>query len=250
MQLINEMIIDQMADWKLRFRTVRKQFPWVQGVYVCGSICQDDYQNDNSDLDILVISNKKNEKEAYSRVESDFYFRFNFPNGVELCIVTQQTASSPPRMPSYEFRFSRGGSWIPDRESEGTDGELLIHFEICRSTGICLFGEEPEDIIGPTPREWIIEELKEGLSWHLKYLLDPYHDPYGRNSTLNACRALFYSKTGILVSKSFGGEWFYENFPSFKIVKLALDNRKHNLNKEPDYADLYAFVETIHSKLN
>lgn len=246
--------LDYLAEAKLilakRKGNDQSDLGWLEGAYVCGSLSQNDFQPGISDIDIFLTSNCPISQKQSELIESHIFPLFDFSKGVEICVVLESSVGDIRRQPAYEFRLSKGGSWIRETERSGVDGELLIHFEICRTSGITLLGKEAYDLFAPVPRAWIIEELREGLEWHLTKLLDPYHDPCGRNSTLNACRALYYSQTGKLVSKSAGGEWFHQNNPSSEIVDLALANRKKALGQEADYSELFAFVETILSKVN
>ncbi|QYK52917.1 MAG: DUF4111 domain-containing protein [Fimbriimonadaceae bacterium] len=187
------------------------------------------------------------------RIKSLLSVWANNYKGIELCLVKPSEFKVPKRVPTYEFGISIGGSWRTEEHGPGEDSELLIHFEIARQHGIDLFNSlqlVPEGVFSPIPKEWILEELRKGIEWHLTKLGDHYHDPFGRNSTLNACRALRFKQTGDLVSKSQGGEWYLQAFPENDLVKIALDNRQNGRTNSPDLEQLRDFIEKIISQLN
>jgi len=226
---------------------------WLEGLYVVGSLAQDDFRSKVSDIDLIGFMNCSVEPWMHRRIQSCLSAWSREYKGIELSIVRPKEAESPKRLPAYEYRISIGGSWRTEEEGPGKDGELLIHFEIARRSGIDLFvpfESIPDGVFATIPREWIIEELREGITWHLTKLLDAYHDPCGKNSTLNACRALRFAQTAELVSKSGGGEWYLQQFPESKLVEIALDNRQNGGTYNPNTDELRDFIETILSKLN
>lgn len=225
---------------------------WLEGLYIVGSISLD-FHPKSSDIDLIGIIDCPVEPWMNKRIKSLLSVWVNNYKGIELCLVKPGEIREPKRIPIYEFGISIGGSWRTDENGPGEDSELLIHFEIARRYGIDLFNSfrpVPEGVFTPIPKEWILEELRKGISWHLTKLGDPYHDPFGRNSTLNACRALRFKQTSDLVSKSQGGEWYLQEFPENDLVKIALDNRQHGGTHSPDLEELRDFLKKIISQLN
>ena len=220
------------------------------GLYQTGSSSLDDFQS-SSDLDVIgVVSEEMKDGEKDTLMEILDHKNFPCPaKGLDLVIVTEQSVKNPVEEPYYDFRFSTGGSWEVETEIEGKAKEMLILFELCRRNGVCLFGEKPESLFDPVNRSHLIEALIDGLEWHQTEILDPFHDPYGQYSVLNACRALAFVRTDQFLSKTKGAEWFLENEPDNQLVRNALKIRKGQKKDCPDKQEIDAFLNRIIQEL-
>lgn len=79
------------------------------------------------------------------------------------------------------------------------------------------------------------------LQWHLDEVHDPFHDPFGRNAVLNACRALHYLATERFVSKRVGAEWFMTT-QSVPVVVEALECRRRQSAVRLEHNEVVSFL--------
>jgi hypothetical protein len=156
--------------------------------------------------------------------------------------VTELTARRPRPVPVYEMWMYTGAEWRSQLEFRDEDSELLIFFSIVLQCGKVLTGAPPSQLFGKPPREWVLRAMEEVLEFHLEKQLDPWWDPRGRNSVLNACRTLRYAATGTFASKSVGGEWVLSR-AHWPVVLKALQNQQ--VNRE----EARTFVEHVVAQL-
>ena len=217
------------------------------GIYQTGSLSLDNYKEDKSDLDIVVVINRPVTKESRNTLSQELNHK-NFPcpaKGLELIIFTKETLTNISSEPHYEFWFGTGSDWIHENWAEGKTKEMVIFIELCRRNGQVLFGKQTEDVFPSIKREWLIEAFLEELYWHQTKILDPFHDPFGMNSVLNACRISAFIVKGELISKSAGGEWFLTHRSKNDLVKGALAIRNENADIELKEADIDLFLRRV-----
>jgi predicted nucleotidyltransferase len=217
------------------------------GIYQTGSLSLDNYMEDKSDLDVIVVINKPITKKARNTLSQELDHK-NFPcpaKGLELIIFTKETLANINSEPRYEFWFGTGSDWIPENWAEGKTKEMVIFIELCRQNGRILFGKNTDDVFPSVKREWLIEAFLGELYWHQTKILDPFHDPLGMNSVLNACRILAFVKEGEMISKSAGGEWFLNYEPNNDLVKGALAIRNQNIDVELQKEDIDLFLKKM-----
>ena len=130
-------------------------------------------------------------------------------------------------------------------ELDGSSDEHLITFAMCRDHGLRLVGPPAKEVFSPVQTSLVIQALRNVLSWHKNHLLDPFHDPRGTNSVLNACRAWCYVETERLVSKSAGAKWVLEQHPNNRLVKAALLNRQGQCASDQDPEAIGAFLNRV-----
>ena len=197
-------------------------------IYLQGSGAADDYESARSDIDLVaLVSTELAPKLCEQLAKQLEHKNLACPaKGLDLLIAQNKEASKPSEEPRYELWFSTGHSWRTEIDRAGNARELLIHFAICKKNGRAIFGPEVAVAFGPIPRAWLLAAMREGIVWHQTVVLDPFHDSGGQHGVLNACRALAFAKTGELMTKSSGGEWFLQNKGQSAIVQEALAARR------------------------
>ena len=214
------------------------------GLYATGSIAFDDYESTRSDVDLLGVvhgSLTSHQREALRRDLA--HDQLPCPaKGPEIGLVSVSMAASPPRRPHVQFAMATGHTWHLAVGGQEEDAESILHFAICRAAGLPLIGPPAESVFGSVPREWVLEELDAMLKWHTTEIMDPYHDPLGQFSTLNACRAWCYAETGRFCSKSAGGQWLLQRDPDRVLISTALANRAGRCQSAADGQAILAFL--------
>lgn len=194
--------------------------------WIVGSLATGDFDPRRSDIDVLLTCAAPLD----GRTKSSLGRRLAHEevpcpaHGVDLLIYPVAELLPLRRAPRYEFSISSGAEWQDDIGLGGPYPGGLIDLAASRRVGIPIFGPPPQESVGYCPREWILEELANGVRWHATRLHDPFHDPTGSNAVLNACRSLHFLFSGVLVSKSAGARWLLER-SSVRVVAAALAER-------------------------
>lgn len=220
-------------------------------VYASGSLAFDDFERERSDIDLLAVARTPlNAHQRHGIREALEHRRLPCPaKGLDLALVTSAVAVSPPRRPRFDLALSTGHTWRFEVEDDQDSGELVLHLAICRQAGVPLLGPASAPIIGPVPRQWVLEELDAVLLWHAARIFDAYHDPLGQFSTLNACRAWYFAVNDRFCSKATGGEWVLARNPENEVVAAALDNRSGRATRQPDQRAVEQFLGDVRGRL-
>jgi len=199
----------------------------LRAVYATGSLGFGDYDARRSDVDVLAIVGDRPDPVRVARAAGCLHHdRLPCPaNGLDLLLVPESVAHRPGEKPGVALALATGRSWWFETGVDQECAELPLHLEIARRAGIVLLGPAAADLIPPVPEARLSAVMQETLRWHAENLLDPYHDPWGVNSTLNACRAWCFAETGSLRSKAQGGHWVESHHAGRPEVAIALRRR-------------------------
>jgi len=211
--------------------------------WVVGSLATGDFSAARSDIDLVIVAQEglpQETKEGLARA-LDHRVLACPAHGLDLIIYRKGALVGIPRTPKYEFSISTGVEWEADVSFGGPYPGGLIDLATSRQTGRAVQGPHPRELVGPIPDRWIVEELLASLHWHLGKVHDPFHDPFGGNAVLNACRALHYLVTGTFVSKSVGAEWFLRT-QSVPVVAEALECRLRQSAVRLDHTEVVSFL--------
>jgi len=217
------------------------------GIYLQGSGSQSDFRQGKSDLDLVIVVgdpiSDSTKKEVVNTLD---HSTLSVPaSGLDLLIVTVAVVTKPSTSPSHELWFSTGKEWKNEIDLEGNTAEHLIVFSLCRVFGKTLLGPEAKDLFAVIPSNLLKDALIGVLRWHQTKILDPFHDPRGEYSVLNACRAWRYAEEGILCSKSEGAEWALRKEPNNEMVRNALSIRKGVDATTPQQHMINEFLEKV-----
>ena len=196
----------------------------VVGIYLQGSSAQNDFQNNKSDLDIVVVVDQSISDEEKASLAT-YLDHQNLPvpaAGLDLIIVHQNAIASMAREPEYEFWFSTGVDWDTEVEWFGRTSEVLIFLATCAAQAKTVFGADAQRVFKPVPRYSLLQAITDVLEWHQTKIGDDLHDPLCQYSVLNASRAWMFAEVEKLGSKSEGGEWVLARDPDNNLVKNAL----------------------------
>lgn len=212
----------------------------LAAAWVVGSLATDDFAAARSDIDLVIVAQAgvpQDTKEDLAQV-LDHRVLPCPAHGLDLILYRKGALTVIPRAPEYEFSISTGIEWETEVSFGGPYPGGLIDLATSRKIGRSILGPRAQDLVGPIPDGWVVEELLASLHWHIDKVHDPFHDPFGSNAVLNACRALHYLVAGTFVSKSVGAEWFLRTQP-VPVVAEALECR---LRQSPARLDRTAVV--------
>lgn len=203
------------------------------GLYAYGSAAYEDLVEGQSDVDVLGITARTIPDATCELLAREIAHPELFcpASGLEFILVEQECASTIPDDPPFGLAVTTGKNWGTEVEYKGVYSELPLDLEICKRSGVSLYGPPPDSLIGEVSNDRLITILRDIIKWHKDHLFDPFHDPWGHYAVLNACRARRFAADGVLCSKTEGANWLLEREPSQQIVIEALDIR-HDRNKE------------------
>lgn len=188
------------------------------GIYLHGSYALGSYLHSVSDLDYLVIVNKKLDAEDKKRL-MNFTLKELVPlapkKGLEFHVLVLKDTRSPVFPLSFDFHFSNmHHDWYLQDPNEyifhmqGVDQDLAAHLQVVKKHGIVLCGEPIDEVFGSLPVEVYFESILEDVAAAEEEIgSDPMY------LVLNLCRMLVYKKEKRILSKKDGGEWGVHNLP-------------------------------------
>ncbi len=216
-------------------------------VWMVGSLVTGDFDMRRSDIDVLVTCAKSISGESKQALGQRLpHAALPCPaHGIDLLIYVATELEALGRSPHFEFSISSGVDWEDEIGSGGPYPGGLIDLAIARQLGVSLFGPKPQDVVGPCPEDWLLEELAGGIRWHTTRVHDPLHDPTGSNAVLNGCRALHFLSHRAFVSKLAGALWFLGRQAS-PVVADALSEREAGLSTHRlDEALVLEFLDLV-----
>jgi len=178
--------------------------PALAGLYLHGSAALGGWSAERSDVDLLgVVARRLGRRPKLAVAARLLHPALACPGrGLELSLVTASVAAAPPRRPPFELHVTtappRLGSHLGGPGA--TDPDLLLHFAVCRRSGVALSGAPPGEVFAEPPRGWLLEQAAAELRWAVR------HGSFA-DRVLNACRAWRLLEDGDLCSKLDGGEW-------------------------------------------
>jgi predicted nucleotidyltransferase len=220
------------------------------GIYLFGSIAVDDFRPGQSDIDILVVSDKKLAQRLKDSLAGELQKDdLACPaKGLDLIVTNLHCVTKLPLHPTFEFSISIGDEWETEIEYGGVYEAIVLDLAICRGSGYSLFGPPPEEVIAPIPHDVLTRIVRETILWHRNRLFDPFHDPYGHYAVLNACRAWRFAEEGTLCSKSAGAEWVISYHRGHEIVPEALKIRLGRSTRKLNRTAVERFLDIAESK--
>jgi len=162
---------------------------------VSGSLALGDYQPGESDVDLLVLSDRATDglveavEQAWSEEPGEFDVR----------VVRYGVAARPTRRPQLVLGISAYADGIKvTRHTE--DADLVVWFSVCRQLG-------RSEVIGPIPDEWVDEVGAAALARWKRIGYDP---PNQTLMALTACRIWRFREERVHCSKPAAAQWARE----------------------------------------
>jgi hypothetical protein len=198
------------------------------GLYLCGSLVQDDFETRRSDIDLLGVVSEKLDDILRKRLVSvlSHEARAVPARGLEVVLFLTHAARSPEVGFPFEFALSTGPKKEPECEPPGTADDMLIDIALCRDAGITLAGAPADEVFAPIPRYLLRHALIEELYWHQREVQKRLDATSAANAILNAARSLHAAETGRILSKTQGGRWWLQRYPFDETVSRALSFRE------------------------
>jgi len=189
----------------------------LTGVYLHGSAAMGCFNEQKSDIDLLVVVEKRVPDETKRRF-MDMVVDLNEKapeKGIEMSIVRRAVCDPFVYPTPFELHFSVAHlDWYrtdPDgyvANMKGTDKDLAAHMTIVRERGKCLCGAPVGQVFGEVPAEAYFDSIRCDIAQAEDDILsDPVY------VVLNLCRVLAYKREKLILSKAEGGRWGLEELP-------------------------------------
>jgi RimJ/RimL family protein N-acetyltransferase len=166
--------------------------------------------------------------------------------GLELVLYPRAAVATPARRPRFSINLNVGPR-MPYRVSFDPAEEpahwFLLDLAVLRDHGRTLAGPPPRDLVGPIPRPWLLEAVRDSLTWH------DAHEPALQQSVLNACRGWRFAVEGVWSSKDDAGAWALARGDDPVTVETALALRHGDRSRPLDPSRVHAFQRRVRSEV-
>ncbi len=183
------------------------------GFYLHGSLAMDCFNPRLSDIDLLAVVRCKLTLAAKKAIID--YLLSICDIHVEMSIVTIKSVKNMEYPTPFELHYNydhreQYESGKADLTVQRYDEDLLLHFEVIRQRGICLFGTPIEEMFPKITKEKCITSITNELDW----INEKFNTLPTIYIVLNPRRAIAFLKEGAFMSKKEGGKWALANLPA------------------------------------
>jgi Domain of unknown function (DUF4111) len=162
--------------------------------------------------------------------------------GLEFVLYTRAAVVAPARRPRFEINLDLGPR-MPSHLSLDPAADpahwFLLDLAILRDHGRTLTGPPPGELVGPIPRSWLLEAVRDSLAWHQA------NEPALERSVLNASRGWRFAEEGVWSSKDDAGAWALARSDDPATVSAALAIRHGEPSRALDPARVRAFQRHV-----
>lgn len=213
------------------------------GMYIHGSLVLGGFQHENSDIDIIIITNQDLTFQDKKRAVSLFLSHSLNPFPIEVSILPQKDIHNWRHPCPYLFHYSEYWRTFYEQSPEEqvkeqllhdhTDSDLAAHLTVLFHYGKSIFGKPIDEVFQPIPEEDYLDSLKR-----------EYHDCMNSIKekpiycVLNLLRIEYYFIHRKIISKHEAAQWGiagnhahrHESVEIFKVVNHAFHG---NQNMKP-----------------
>lgn len=193
------------------------------GLYVGGSIANDSFNQETSDIDCYIVTtamlSKKNIRQIESMHKQFYLSNIPYANKIEASYISQQDLLNfnPESTRPY---FNEGNFYLAPYGNN-----FLIELFILREKGITIAGQEIRDLIKELSPEDLQQAIKKNLYeyWETSLNSDKFkRSDYQVFAVLTMCRTLYSLEHGNIISKTLAAQW---------IINKAHTNWKNLIEK-------------------
>jgi hypothetical protein len=227
---------------QLTDQLVRATDPFLGAVYLHGSAALGGWVQAQSDIDVLVVAADSIPGAAVNAIAETLFASTSKCPGrkLESSVVTLAQAGEPAPPWPYLLHVSAGRIKAHNevQSSSGINGDvhLVMQYAECRASGWPLYGPGPREVIGPVPRNAILDYLARELAWSLQHGSEA-------SAVLSSCRAIIYLTDDKIVSKIVGGEAMLSSGAGpAEVIRRALDQQQGAGQYQRPAADAADFI--------
>lgn len=220
----------------------------ASSVSLHGSLVFGDYRPGRSDIDLLLIVERRLDDKEFERLARAAQAEHaRAPARVDLRAVTRAVAASPTEEPPMELSVTvdpHSGGAIERRHPGERD--LAVELSVCREHGLSLAGAVPRSLIAEVPRAWVLKYGAALLEGWQSLTDDAEH---AELMVLTACRIWRFYGEGIHCSKSAAGAWALARDPTLRAVRQALRQRNVDPTQPVEPAEIARLIGMVHDTL-
>ncbi len=201
----------------------------IVGIYLFGSLVLGDFNENFSDIDLMIVLKKGINKDEFERIKdlqkyiSEKYSRFG-TDGIEMIFVSTETIKNYLVKETFLTAVAPGNPL----ETVVCKPEFLIYFYIVKNYGKTILG---------TPKEEVFPIISETDFVNMSNKVATENIPYWKEackktlheqfySVITLCRALYIKENKTYPSKLEAKNWTKNKYPNFKdIIEYAWNQR-------------------------
>lgn len=203
----------------------------VIGIYIHGSIALDCFMDDVSDIDLLILCDRRINREERLLISKYIMNIDGKPSHLEMSAIWINDLN-PWKYPTpCQFHYSdtwtehykrllNGDikeSFIVDEDF--CDADIACHVHLTNQSGICIFGRPIREVFSVVPEDDFWNSISNDIN---EYKFEAYHERYFASNILILGRILSYKKEKRILSKYDGGIWARGYVP--ERFRYILDN--------------------------
>ncbi len=203
------------------------------GIYIHGSMALNCFHQDISDIDILVVSNRRISRDERLLIAKDIIDIDQKPCPLEMSALWIDDIKPWKHPTPCQFHYSdywtesyismisgeMDSNFIVDEDFE--DADIACHIHLTNQSGICVYGKSIQDIFPEVPEDDFWKSISNDID---EYDFNAYKPKYYASNILILGRILSYKKEKRILSKYEGAIWTLDYVPSkyHKIISNAL----------------------------
>jgi hypothetical protein len=158
--------------------------------------------------------------------------------GLEFVLYARGAVATPARRPRFAINLNVGPRMLYRLSLDPAEEPahwFLLDLAILRARGRPLAGPPPGELVGPIPRRWVLEALRDSMAWHQA------NEPALQQTVLNASRGWRFATEGVWSSKDEAGAWARHRTADPTTVSVALAVRHGDRSRPLDPSRVEAF---------
>lgn len=192
------------------------------GVYLHGSMCLNCFKESTSDIDLLIITNRKIDRLERLEIARDIIEIDGKPCQVEMSAVYIGDLIPWHHPVKCQFHYSDfwteryqktlsgelKENYVVDNDFE--DADITSYIKLINQCGVCLCGKSIKDVFPEIPNEDFWSSISAEID---DYDFNAYNDRYFVSNILILGRILSYKIERVILSKYEGGLWTADYVP-------------------------------------
>jgi hypothetical protein len=216
----------------------------LAGAYLIGSGALGGVAPGQSDVDVVAVCGGGPPGEVERALVAGLgELAMGWPlRGLEFVLYTRDAVAVPAREPRFLLNLNVGPRMAYHLERDPTADPshwFLLDLAILRDHGRPLAGPPPRELVGPVPRRWLLEAVRDSLAWH------EAHEPDLPQAVLNAARGWRFTEEGVWCSKRDAAAWARARSAEGATVGAALAIRHGDHTRPLDPARVHAFQRRV-----
>lgn len=194
----------------------------VLGIYIHGSLVLNCFNEENSDIDILIVTNRKISRDKRLKIANEIILIDQQPCPLEMSAIWINDLSPWKHPTPCQFHYSdywtgtykklieseTEAHFILDDNFEDTD--IASHIHVTNQSGICLYGKSIHEIFPVVPVGDFWSSISNDVDG---YDFNAYKPKYFVSNILILGRILSYKKLNRVLSKYEGALWTLSYVP-------------------------------------